>query len=643
MDERNDDQRPPAEGVRIIGADEAHAALERGSAGGRRPPDQRGVGDVPPAPQGPRPSHRFPSTSVSPWPSESVPTRDPLPGDGGDTVRVIPEPAGDGDGWAQASGGGDDAPYQPRAASYEGGTPPSWASQTYDPPPSAVPDEEAYAVTDDSDPHDPDDRRETGADSWPPPPPEADHEPESAPTIFDAQKDEPSGERPITLGGHDLPHWTDPPTGEVPRILPGSEQGEDDLAAWQALGAGGSRWRDGAEDWDDVEELENLGSEETRVGALDTSRSEHSDIYSFDEDFERLEERRATPPPPPAPRVVGEPDRAPTGSFAAAPSEPPVGVVGDEIPERRPPPPRQPRPPRRPARPEGPRRPPRQPGVGRRREVHDDGGGGGELNQRVALGVGLVVLLLIFYFIGSAALMVLSAIIIGASAAEGYGMLRKAGFRPATLLGLVSSVAIVGAAYWRGVGALPLVVALTFAGSMVWYMLRIVDARPLANIAVTNLMFIWVGLLGSFGALLLRAHDGRGLFLGAVIVAVGADVAAYFAGSQLGNRSMAPSVSPGKTWEGAAAGLLAALIIGAIIGKAVDPWGGMKHGLVFGLLVGIVGPIGDLSESMIKRDLGIKNSGNLIPGHGGLLDRFDAVLFVLPVAYYLAAWTGILR
>jgi phosphatidate cytidylyltransferase len=261
----------------------------------------------------------------------------------------------------------------------------------------------------------------------------------------------------------------------------------------------------------------------------------------------------------------------------------------------------------------------------------------------VLAGLALVALLLICYFVGSAALMVLSAVVVGAAAAEGYGMLQRAGFRPATLLGLVASVAIVGGAYWRGQEALPLVIALTFGGSMLWYLFGIVEARPLANIAVTNLLFIWIGVLGSFGALMLRGHDGRGLFLGAVVVAVGADIAAYFAGSRLGKRTMAPSISPGKTWEGAAAGLIAALIIGAVIGKALDPWGGIKHGLIFGLLVGIIAPLGDLSESMIKRDLGVKNSGNLIPGHGGLLDRFDAVLFVLPIAYFLSSWTGILK
>jgi phosphatidate cytidylyltransferase len=436
-----------------------------------------------------------------------------------------------------------------------------------------------------------------------------------------ADEPQPTGER-ITLSGHnspELPHWTDPPTGEVPRILADDPHArEDDLRAWQALGSRGLRWRDEASDWD-VEALPDLGSEETRVGALDTTRTEHSDLYSFDEAFERLEEERSGAHPAVAPLGLD-----PDAEDAVAAPPPPRSRT------RRPPPaPRR----RRPARPGAP--PARGPG--------GPPSGGRNLASAVGVGVGLVVLLLILYAVGPAALLVLSALVIGAASAEGYGMLQRAGFRPATLLGLVSAVAIVFAAYWRGVDALPLVVVLTFAASMLWYLLGIVEARPLANVAVTNLMFVWVGVLGSFAALMLRAHDGKGLFLGAVVVAVGSDIAAFFAGSSVGNRQMAPEVSPGKTWEGAVAGFVAAIVVGAIVGKTLAPWGGIKHGLVLGVIVGIVAPIGDLAESMVKRDLGLKDSGSALPGHGGLLDRFDSILLILPAAYYLATYTHILK
>ena len=222
-------------------------------------------------------------------------------------------------------------------------------------------------------------------------------------------------------------------------------------------------------------------------------------------------------------------------------------------------------------------------------------------------------------------------------------MLQRSGFRPATLLGLVGTVGLCLAAYWKGMEALPLVTVLVFGGATMWYLLRIVEARPLANIAVTTMTFVWVAVLGSFAALMLRAHHGRGLFLGAVVVGVAADTFAFVVGRWIGNRQMAPGVSPGKTVEGFIGGVVAAVIVGAIIGKELTPWGGMKHGLVLGLVIGLIAPVGDLFESMIKRDLGVKDSGTLLPGHGGLLDRFDSLLVVLPAAFYVATLFSIVR
>jgi phosphatidate cytidylyltransferase len=260
----------------------------------------------------------------------------------------------------------------------------------------------------------------------------------------------------------------------------------------------------------------------------------------------------------------------------------------------------------------------------------------------VIVGLGLIILLIICYAIGSRALVILSTVVITAAAAEAYGMLQRSGFRPATLLGLVGTVGVCLGAYWKGIEALPLVTVLVFGGAMMWYLLRIVEARPLANIAVTAMTFIWVAVLGSYAPLMLRANHGKGLFLGAVVVAVAADIAAFLVGRWIGNRPMAPDISPGKTVEGFIGGLVAAVIVGAIIGKELTPWGGMKHGLVLGLVVGLIAPAGDLFESMIKRDLGVKDSGALLGGHGGLLDRFDSLLVVLPAAYYVASLFSVL-
>jgi phosphatidate cytidylyltransferase len=118
---------------------------------------------------------------------------------------------------------------------------------------------------------------------------------------------------------------------------------------------------------------------------------------------------------------------------------------------------------------------------------------------------------------------------------------------------------------------------------------------------------------------------------------VAADVVAYVIGSRIGSRRLAPWVSPSKTVEGVIAGGVAALVVGAIVGHEVAPWGGFKHGLLLGLVIAVLAPMGDLFESMVKRDLAVKDSGSALPGHGGLLDRFDSMLIVLPAVYYLAS------
>jgi phosphatidate cytidylyltransferase len=418
-------------------------------------------------------------------------------------------------------------------------------------------------------------------------------------------------------GAADLPHWSDPPTGEVPRILVGDDEGdeprEDDMAAWQALGARGSRWRggDAGDDWDDVDEIGMLAGDDEPVGALDQSRTEHSDLYSFDEDFERVEAERSGSVPVVTDYDEYEPEPAETRAAAAA------ATTSARARHAR-------------------TNPPRPTGRSGQRGPTATGGGNDDLPSRVVVGIGLIVLLIIAYAIGSRALVALAALILVASAAEAYGMLQRSGFRPATLLGLVGTGGIVLGAYWKGLEALPLVIVLVFAGSMMWYLLRIVEARPLANVAVTTMAFLWIGVLGSYAALMLRAPHGKGLLLGAVIVAVAADVVAFLVGRWIGSRPMAASISPSKTIEGFVGGLVAAIVAGAIVGKELTPWGGMKHGLFLGLVVGLVAAAGDLFESMIKRDLGMKDSGTVLPGHGGLLDRFDSIIVALPAAYYVA-------
>jgi phosphatidate cytidylyltransferase len=128
-------------------------------------------------------------------------------------------------------------------------------------------------------------------------------------------------------------------------------------------------------------------------------------------------------------------------------------------------------------------------------------------------------------------------------------------------------------------------------------------------------------------------QQGTGVLFGAIAVTVAHDVAGLFVGSRMG-RSPLIAASPGKTMEGTIGGAGAAIVVGLLLGFLLEPWSPVT-GLQLGLAAAIMAPLGDLGESVLKRDLGIKDMGSILPGHGGLLDRFDALLFVLPAAYYV--------
>jgi phosphatidate cytidylyltransferase len=123
-----------------------------------------------------------------------------------------------------------------------------------------------------------------------------------------------------------------------------------------------------------------------------------------------------------------------------------------------------------------------------------------------------------------------------------------------------------------------------------------------------------------------------------VLCAVGYDIGGYLAGSRFGRRHIAPSISPNKTVEGLLAGMATSVVIGFILVGSISPWGRFSA-LALGVVVAVLAPVGDLCESLLKRDLGVKDLGGLLPGHGGVLDRLDSLFFVLPVAYLVLGWT----
>jgi phosphatidate cytidylyltransferase len=152
----------------------------------------------------------------------------------------------------------------------------------------------------------------------------------------------------------------------------------------------------------------------------------------------------------------------------------------------------------------------------------------------------------------------------------------------------------------------------------------------------------WIGLMGAFAALILRysvngagAHVGTDTLFMVVVAVIANDIGGLFVGASVGRTPLREWVSPNKTIEGAVGGALASIVALIIFGSQNGTWDSMGEWIALGLVVAVMAPLGDLVESMFKRNLDVKDFGSIVAGHGGVLDRFDGFLFVLPAAYYL--------
>lgn len=248
---------------------------------------------------------------------------------------------------------------------------------------------------------------------------------------------------------------------------------------------------------------------------------------------------------------------------------------------------------------------------------------------------------------------VIAVLAVGA-AHEVLGMARARGVEPFAWIALPGTLLLVlGAAWFGSYGAWAgpaLGLALTAAGlSLILAIFRRgADGNPLAVVGTTLLAMVYVALPFSF-AVFLRDYPGlasgapgwTGTFLLVfpLLVSWVGDSMAYFGGRAWGRRKLIPSVSPAKTVEGALAGLVGAMAAAAAFtALALEPMGGglllsIGAATLLGLMVGAVAQVGDLAESLLKREAGIKDSGRILPGHGGIMDRFDAILFTLPLTY----------
>lgn len=245
------------------------------------------------------------------------------------------------------------------------------------------------------------------------------------------------------------------------------------------------------------------------------------------------------------------------------------------------------------------------------------------------------------FYAGAIATEVLVAIAATVAAGELFAVLQRGGYRPATWIGLLGVPAMTVGAYLRGPLGIVDVVAVTFLVLGVWCLSSRSGDEPLINFSVSFLVIGWVGGCGAFAALLLAPSEhpnGHGVALIGCTVAlvVANDIGAYLVGSRFGRRHLAAKISPGKTVEGLLGGALLSMVVAGTLVERVHPMT-LGVALVLGVAVSALAPCGDLLESKVKRDLGVKDMSNLLPSHGGLFDRIDSTLFVLPAAYVIFA------
>jgi len=435
----------------------------------------------------------------------------------------------------------------------------------------------------------------------------------------------------LAFGSNDteqLPHWTELPTGEVPKF----GKTDDQPTRRIVIGANDGSENDNTDVWSAYNEPDPSASSGSRRPTFETT----------------------TPPPVSSPRREGR-----------------IVIGTDPTDERRRPVARdasgaQSRPISRPASRGGSRssssasstgstargaqvtraqRPSSGSATGSMPRGRGSVGGGRDLPTATAVGALLAAVFIASLMWRPAAVMLLIAVLIGVAAFEFFTQANVSGYRPSTVIGVVGCVAAPLCAYWIGDAALPLVLVFGFIAAVIVFVGSDgIESGPVPNTAIMMLAMLWIGLMSSYAALIVRfssangpafVHVGTDTLFIIVIGVIANDIAAYFVGTSLGRTPLRDWISPAKSIEGLIGGSIGTFIAVVLVGMQSTTWNSFGDWFLLALVISVMAPLGDLAESMFKRNLNIKDFGTVLRGHGGVLDRFDSLLFVLPAAYYL--------
>lgn len=229
--------------------------------------------------------------------------------------------------------------------------------------------------------------------------------------------------------------------------------------------------------------------------------------------------------------------------------------------------------------------------------------------------------------------------LVGLIAGWEYGRMMKAdGYHPTPIITLLLLALLIFDSYRPGLRLLSLIISLTLLGSLAWQLFQH-SPTPTADWALTLVGGLYIGWGLAHLVALRGLADGLVWTWLALLSTWGTDTFAYFTGRAIGGPKLWPRHSPKKTWAGFFGGVVGGLFGAAIVATLSNL--GWATALTIGAIAAVVGPLGDLSISLMKRDAGIKDSSNLFPGHGGFLDRIDSMLFVNVAVYYYAIWIGL--
>jgi phosphatidate cytidylyltransferase len=268
------------------------------------------------------------------------------------------------------------------------------------------------------------------------------------------------------------------------------------------------------------------------------------------------------------------------------------------------------------------------------------------LKQRVLVAAVLLPIGLVAIYLGGVAFTAIVAVLLGLAGWEYAQLFRSGDYRPASALVVAGVLLIVAGRWWNGLESAPWIITLLVLASMTVHLVAYERGRNQAgtDFAVTLSGILYIGWLGAYLISVRSLTEGLWWVLLVLPAIWIADAGAYFIGRAFGRHKLSPRLSPKKTWEGYLGGVVVGIAGTALLawlwatlsgpGTAISP----LDGAILGLILAVVAPLGDLGESMIKRQFGIKDSGKILPGHGGAFDRIDSWLWAAAIGYYIIIW-----